>query len=356
MLFRGALKPDAAREFAAVRGRAPDAGSGDAAARGGTPDGACSADSSSFGMAELKDGLARLRRTYPDAAEVRVIGHSVLGRPIYAVGVGSGPRRVFVGGAFHANEWITAPLALGFVRDALAALYGGAADDFNENAKPDARRLRRLFGDDAAALFRRVTLWTAPIVNPDGVELVLRGADSAGELRERLIAMNGGSRDFSGWKANARGVDLNDQFPAYWEDERRRRAVPGPGPRDYTGEAPLTEPEAQAVARFTEEMDFALVAALHTQGREIYWNYRDEEPPEAERIARRMAAASGYEAVRLTGSDAGYKDWFIHRFRRPGFTIEAGFGVNPLPVSQLPAMYEEVSAILAEALAAAETQ
>lgn len=303
---------------------------------------AAAAWSAPFGFGELRRNLVLLRRAYPNV-DLRVIGRSVLGRPIYAVGVGNGPRRVFVNGAFHANEWITAPLAMRFVWDALAALHGEA----------DAERRRRIFGEDAAALFQRVTLWTVPIVNPDGVELVLRGAGAAGTWREKLLAWNRGSGDFSGWKANVRGVDLNDQFPAYWETERERRAVPGPGPRDYTGEAPLTEPEAQAVARFTEKQDFAVVVALHTQGREIYWNYREEEPPEAEAIARRMSAASGYEAVKLTGSDAGYKDWFIHRFRRPGFTVEAGYGVNPLPLGQLPAMYEEVSAILAEALAAA---
>lgn len=291
---------------------------------------------SPFGFEEMERALERLQREYPQA-RIRAIGHSVMGRPIYALGIGTGPRRVFVNGAFHANEWITSPLALRFAEEALAAVCAGGA----------------LRGEAALPLFERVTLWTAPMVNPDGVELVLRGAGADHPLRGELLAWNGGSGDFSGWKANIRGVDLNDQFPAFWDVERDRRAVPGPGPRDYTGEAPLTEPEAAAVARFTEEMDFDLVVALHTQGREIYWNYRDAEPPGAEELAGRLARASGYEAVKLTGSDAGYKDWFIHRWGRPGFTVEAGFGVNPLPLSQLPQMYEEVAALLAEALSAA---
>jgi g-D-glutamyl-meso-diaminopimelate peptidase len=288
-----------------------------------------------YGYAELCRDLVRLRETYPEL-EVTSIGASVMGKHLYAVRVGDGPKRVFANAAFHANEWITTPLAMRFVEDAARALRDGSP----------------FLGRDAAALFGRVSLWFAPMVNPDGVELVLRGVGRDHPLREALLAWNGGGDDFSGWKANARGVDLNDQFPAFWEVERDRRAVGGPGPRDYTGEAPLSEPEAQAIAAFTEASDFDAVVALHTQGREIYWNYRDAEPPESERIVRRMAKASGYEAVKLTGSDAGYKDWFIHRWGRPGFTVEAGYGVNPLPLEDLPAMYEETSAILLEALLA----
>ncbi|MNI77462.1 Gamma-D-glutamyl-L-diamino acid endopeptidase 1 [compost metagenome] len=99
---------------------------------------------------------------------------------------------------------------------------------------------------------------------------------------------------------------------------------------------------------------------MHTQGKEIYWNYRDREPQEAEAMAERLAAASGegsdgsngsgggYRAVKLSGSDAGYKDWFIDEFRRPGFTVEAGEGVNPLPVEQFDDIYKGLAPILAE--------
>jgi g-D-glutamyl-meso-diaminopimelate peptidase len=52
----------------------------------------------------------------------------------------------------------------------------------------------------------------------------------------------------------------------------------------------------------------------------------------------------------LSGSDAGYKDWFIQRFRKPGFTVEVGLGASPLPLQDFDGMYKEVSAILREAL------
>lgn len=282
----------------------------------------------------LRD-VERLIETFPFLHR-HTIGRSVMGKPLLGLRLGTGERMLFVNGAFHANEWITAPLALRFVEELARALQEG---------KPYR-------GTDLRELFRSVTLWTVPMVNPDGVDLSIRGAGPEHPHRDSLLAWNGGSGDFTQWKANIRGVDLNDQFPAFWETERDRRDVGGPGPRDYTGEAPLTEPEAAAVAAFTEEHDFSAVIALHTQGREIYWNYRGMEPPEAESLAEKMALASGYKAVKLTGSDAGYKDWFIYRWGRPGFTVEAGLGANPLPLGQFPSMVEETSAILWEALLA----
>jgi g-D-glutamyl-meso-diaminopimelate peptidase len=286
-----------------------------------------------YGYAELLEDLRLLQQRYP-FLEMTTIGQSVLGRSIPAVRIGSGDKEVHYNGSFHANEWITTPLLMNFLEDYASAYANGTL----------------LRGRDMRPLYEETSLWIVPMVNPDGVELVLQGAGRDNPYYEQLLEWNYGSLNFSGWKANIRGVDLNDQFPANWEIERDRREVSGPGPRDYTGEAPLTEPEAIAMANFTWAHDFRLVIALHTQGKEIYWNYRDLEPAEAEIIANRFARVSGYESVKLTGSDAGYKDWFIQEYRRPGFTVEAGIGVNPLPISQYRQIYDDVIRIFIEGL------
>lgn len=67
-------------------------------------------------------------------------------------------------------------------------------------------------------------------------------------------------------------------------------------------------------------------------------------------MAWKLGQVSGYQPVKLTGSDAGYKDWFIQQFRRPGFTVEAGYGENPLPMSQFDRIYVELQPLLLEAL------
>ncbi|MDR6878999.1 g-D-glutamyl-meso-diaminopimelate peptidase [Bacillus sp. 3255] len=257
-----------------------------------------------------------------------------MGRSIPAVRLGQGAREIHVNAAFHANEWITTPLIMQFVEDVACSFARGTAWQ--------GRNIRRLFSE--------YSFWIVPMVNPDGVELVLNGVSPEHPYRDQLLEWNGGAADFSAWKANIRGVDLNDQFPAHWEEEVARRGQLGPGARDYGGPEPLSEPEAAAIARFTECHPFELVIALHTQGREIYWNYRGYEPPEAEDFAEHLATASGYQAVKLTDSDAGYKDWFIQHFRRPGFTVEVGLGVNPLPPESFAGLYAEIVPILLTAL------
>ncbi|MFC0392791.1 M14 family metallopeptidase [Paenibacillus mendelii] len=292
-----------------------------------------------YGQVELEKDVALLELEFP-FVDVKTIGESVMGKPILAVKLGEGPHKVHMNAAMHANEWITAPLLMTFIEDAAQACLHG----------------KKLCDMDMRALLKKVSVWFVPMVNPDGVELVQEGLHPGHLYYTELLRWNRGSTRFTKWKANVHGVDLNDQFPAFWEEEVERRDVHGPGPRDYPGEAPLSEPEARALADFTREECFDLVVALHTQGQEIYWNYRGYEPPEAEVIAKLMSQASGYKPVKLKGSDAGYKDWFIYDYRKPGFTVEIGYGVNPLPLDSFQDLYDEVRPLLLAALAAAAGQ
>ena len=121
-----------------------------------------------------------------------------------------------------------------------------------------------------------------------------------------------------------------------------------PGPRDYVGPAPLVAPESLAMYGFTRALDPLLPLSYHTQGRVIYWQYDGYDVPGSEAIARQFAAVSGYDvaATPYAAGHAGYKDWFIQDYRRPGFTIEAGSGENPLPLSQFPDIWSDNLGIL----------
>ena len=114
------------------------------------------------------------------------------------------------------------------------------------------------------------------------------------------------------------------------------------------GIGPLTEPEALAIYNFTISHNFRLVVAYHTQGEEIYWNFQNINPPNGFEIGLKLAQASGYTLadVPYNSSFAGYKDWFIQDYNRPGYTVEAGLGVNPLPISQFDEIYHDILGIL----------
>jgi g-D-glutamyl-meso-diaminopimelate peptidase len=280
-----------------------------------------------YDFSRMMSDIARLQDVYP-FLRVTNAGNSVLGNRIPEVLLGNGSKRVHYNASFHANEWITTPILMTFLNDYCLSLTNGNS----------------IRGISTFPLYRQSMLSLVPMVNPDGVSLVMNGPPEDETWSNRVIELNRGSTDFSGWKANIRGVDLNDQFPARWELEKARNPTE-PGPRDYVGERPLSEPEAIAMADLTRRRDFARVLAFHTQGEVMYWGFENLEPPESEVLVNEFARVSGYEPVKTIESYAGYKDWFIQDWRRPGFTIELGTGTNPLPLTQFDEIYEEVLGI-----------
>lgn len=147
------------------------------------------------------------------------------------------------------------------------------------------------------------------------------------------------------------GIDINLQFPAGWEQAREIKYAQGfnkPAPRDFVGYGPLTAPESVALYTFTLRHNFSIMITYHTQGRVIFYQYQNQTPPGSQELAQKFAELSGYslEQVPESSSFAGYKDWFILKYNRPGFTIEVGLGTNPIPISQFAGIYRENLGIL----------
>ena len=276
-----------------------------------------------------------LKSRYP-FIEVGIAGKSVLGKNLYTLKLGNGPVEVFYNSAHHALEWITSPLLLKFTENFAKAYSEG----------------RKMRGYDLQDIWKQNTIYIMPMVNPDGVDLVLQGLQRDNPFYDRLIDWNNGRMNFGDvWQANIRGVDLNHNYDASWELSKQAEPaydVHGPGPTRFSGTHPESEPESRAVAEFTRNHNFKLVLAYHSQGEEIYWTYQDKTPSVAQRIGELFSRLSGYSLAETTGitSYAGYKDWFIDKFQKPGFTIEVGMGKNPLPISQFPKIYHDNEEIL----------
>ncbi|PAD69407.1 hypothetical protein CHH83_08315 [Bacillus sp. 7586-K] len=282
---------------------------------------------------ELYSELNQLVTLYP-FLQKEIIGYSVLGKPIVELKIGNGPKKIHMNGSFHANEWITTSIMMYWLKNFLASLVNNQLLD----------------GNCCSSLYKEVTLSFVPMVNPDGVDLVRNGLPNNSKYNKLILEINGYSLDFSQWKANIRGVDLNNQYPANWEIEKERKIPKGPAPRDYPGDAPLTEPEAIALADIVQKRQFDRILAFHTQGEEIYWGYLGKEPKEAGQIVAEFERLSGYKAIRNIDSHAGFRDWFVNEYEKSGFTIELGLGVNPLPFEQFDEMYTKSKGIFLAAL------
>jgi g-D-glutamyl-meso-diaminopimelate peptidase len=267
-----------------------------------------------------------------------VAGYSLLGRelPMLLLTPPHGEPirdRVLIAAAFHAQEWLTALCALRLCEEVCRAVKGGLS----------------LCGIPLDRALRARQVVFLPMVNPDGVEIALRGSEAAGCYAD-FVRVHGG--DTHGlWQANARGVDINHNFNAGWQEMQALAAKNGKdcaGARQYSGQSPESEPETRAVTDLCRLYDFRHVVALHSQGEEIYWRYGEHTPPQSRIIAQVLGDASGYAVCDPTGmaSHGGFKDWFISCFHRPGFTIELGRGVNPLPLGGFETTYAKAREML----------
>lgn len=224
-------------------------------------------------------------------AEKRIIGKSVLNRNLYAVKIGDGYPVGIAQYALHGREYITSMLAL---IHAQIGVYKG-------------------------------TLWVLPLTNPDGALLSQCGIQSVNNkhIKKHLLALNNGD-NFSLWKANAHGVDLNVNFDAEWGKGIKNIRVAGA--ENYIGKKPFSEPESRALMRFTRFIKPEYTVSYHTKGEEIYrlFGASSHTCPLEMRLANSLSQTTGYPLKIAQGSVGGYKDWCIQALRIPSFTVEVG--------------------------------
>lgn len=204
------------------------------------------------------------------AAPVRrvgVIGRSVQGRRLVLVrrGPRAASRRVLVVGCIHGNE------------------CAGVAV---------TRALRRV------RLPRGVELLLVDSVNPDG--------------RAR------------GVRLNARGVDLNRNFPVSWRPGGVRGSVYYPGPR------PLSEPEARAVYAFVRRERPTVSVWYHQHARLVYLPAHGDLGL-VRRYARTVHLPARVERPLLSGTAIRWQNAIFHR--TTAFVVELPAGsMAPLAV------------------------
>lgn len=284
-----------------------------------------------FDHSALMRSVKELEDTCP-LLTVRHLTHSILDRPIPLLELGTGKRKCLYVGAHHGMEWITAALLIRFVRE----LCQSAEED---------RRIGKL---SPATLLETHTLYIIPMLNPDGVEYQIHGVTEENPLYERLLSMNGQSQCFSHWQANARGVDLNHNYDAGFEEYKKLEAesdITQGAPTRYSGPAPESEPETRALCDLIRfHNDLLGVMTLHTQGEEIYFQSGAKVPKKSNSIAKKLADLTGYRPSTAEGlaSYGGLTDWCVQKLDLPAFTLECGRGENPLPYSMAASIYVDL--------------
>ena len=217
--------------------------------------GIVSRHSKTYSPAQCERELKALHERYPDQTELSRIGTSVLGQPIWALSFGAAAEtaktRVLVQAGMHGREWINVQIAMAQIEDYLGQ-------------------------ERYAALLRETALVFVPMCNPDGVRIAQEGADwiedeAARADVQRWIDESG--EPYDQWKANGRGVDLNRNFDARWDEQTEERATAGPAYAFYRGENPESEPETQALVKLTNDFGPDSTISYHSRGEYVYWYF-----------------------------------------------------------------------------------
>lgn len=246
--------------------------------------------------------------------DLQSIGKSEKGRNLWAVKLGKGNESILLIGAHHGREWLTSKLLLKMLQE-----YAQAYKKGNN------------IGKYSPKLLDKVSIWFIPMINPDGVSIQQEDFTGLSSYEKFSVwKMNHFYWDWSRWKANAKGLDLNRQYPAGWDEVKIESS--SPSYQFYKGKKPFEALEVQQLAKFTRKIHPLIALSYHTSGREIFWYYynrpvhfwRDYQ------LAQKTALLTGYKLSipedHAIGS--GFTDWFITEFHRPAMTIELSYLVE----------------------------
>ena len=259
----------------------------------------------------LKNKIENYKSNY----SVKVIGYSHFNREIFAVERVLNPRvstAILVAGT-HAREHITTDLLCKMLDENLF----DEISDFNVSF--------------------------ILMANPDGVELSCNGLTSAPKkYRKKLLQINGESCDFSMWKANGIGVDLNNNFDAGFGENKH---ADEPAPQGYPGKFAESEPETKAIVNYIKNSNAFLVLTYHSKGEEIYFNFfqSNELLNRDSLIAENFSKSTGYAIKNVENSSSGgLKDFCVQKLKIPSLTIEVGNDNLSHPISKefLPEIFE----------------
>jgi g-D-glutamyl-meso-diaminopimelate peptidase len=270
---------------------------------------------------EMKSDIWDLEKKYKKELVVKTIGYSHFGRRIFAIKLGKGEENILLIGSHHGREWLTSSLLMEMLET-----YTKAYHDREKIGNYPTKKM-----------LDEVSIWFVPMLNPDGVTIQQGGINAFPRYhRDNLLKMNLNSTDFSRWKANGIGVDLNRQYPAGWKDVANDEATV-PTYQFYKGKKPISTHETKAIVKFTKRVKPQIAVSYHTAGREIFWNYQNGANLHRDyAIAQKVSSLTGYEVSKPSKNaiGAGYTDWFISTFRKPALTLELGnlVGETNLPI------------------------
>lgn len=283
---------------------------------------------------DMQQDLKELSAKYPNNFSCESVAKTLDDRDIYVCTIGNreADKFIFLTATTHGREFMTSWLVMRQAEFYLEYMDEGFYED---------KTYSELFEDVCVVLM--------PMLNPDGAAISAAGSNLAirdPELRDAIRDMyesdlasgicpsnRGFSTYCSRWKANARGVDLNRNYPYGWEETNEN---PNPGCEDYKGETPFSEIETQAqkavLDKYMSEKTLLAAISYHATGRAMTWDVAGTEANKegCEKLTSiinlltdyKVNLAEKFASNGKTLSLAGFTDWMNNEEIAPTVTVE----------------------------------
>ncbi len=275
---------------------------------------------------DFKSDMDKLVKKYPKYLSKHYLGKTADDRGLYYLVLGNpdAEKQIFVTAGFHAREYINCQVTMRLIE-----YY---CRNYTTKSYEDVKY---------ANLFDEVSFCILPMVNPDGIQISAYGPDGINDakLRKKIRKMDRNGR-YSNWKANARGVDLNNNYIIYKgkpiADDYCSEGYPGP--KRYS------EKETKAVrAAMDECSNIKAVINYHSMGRVIYWGYHSKKyKAECWDFAELFHDMTGYYMIDesySTTARGDFEHYIMHEYKIPYVCIENGKGSVPVPNSEFASIY-----------------
>ena len=177
-----------------------------------------------------------------------------------------------------------------------------------------------------------------PLLNPDGVRLCLDGSDWINDEQTRkMVERINNKKDFSQFKANAYGVDLNENFDAGFSEGNLIKFLPSAS--GYVGEKPNSY-ENKYMLKYIKNKNISASISYHTKGEVVYYGFSKLSKnglKNAKKLAKIVSKSLKFKKIRSKNSFGGLSDYLSYRKNIPSVTVELGSDnlSHPINFSQL---------------------
>ena len=276
---------------------------------------------SKYSYAEMIGDIRILSRQYSEYCHYRSIGKTVDDRNLWEVTVGNpdAKKSLLVMGALHAREYMTSQLCMKQI------------EYYLQNYNKEIRGIK------VSKLLNTVNIKFTPMVNPDGVTISQYGLK---RIRNRKLRTSLAKyRPTSRWKSNARGVDLNNNYPITYIANHGKRGSSG-----YSGPRSASELETQAIIKWVNENKYKALGIVnyHAMGSIVFGDTNRRMNAHTRKWTTKMyrlaRSVTGYASSAGYGSGGrsvgNFREYVTEKKQIPCITLEIGYGGCPLPASQ----------------------